>query len=161
MLSDAEPAQYLLRAPSPPLTQAPNLAITSASFQKFKDTLERQLACRTPLLDDVLTAIESRVQSLHEDLAVIRDSEDSSRYVYIVNIERRIKLSCSAPLSELISHYREDAGQLCFAISEALQLSLKTVEDDSGKSTTRAEVVCSSVLHRAVYTARQLYRPCC
>ena len=73
--------QYLFRPPPLPVTQASTPAIAAASFQKFKNTLEQQIACRTPLLDDVLSTIESLVQSLHEDVEVIKDDEGDPRCV--------------------------------------------------------------------------------
>ncbi|KAJ3555319.1 hypothetical protein NM688_g2642 [Phlebia brevispora] len=105
---DTHPVQYLFRASPLPPIQAPNLSSAKLAFQKFKDKLQSQISCRTPLLDDVLSAIEDGVKALHEDIAVTHED----------------KTAASPLVSELTLQYRQDTGQLCNSVSKALEASL-------------------------------------
>lgn len=80
-VADIQPVQYLFRTPSVPQVHAATLTATSASFDKFKADLQQQLTYRTPLLNDALSTIESRVQALHDEVQVIRAEGGSLRYI--------------------------------------------------------------------------------
>ena len=50
-----------------------------SSFRKYESALRYQVTGRTPLLDGVLKAIESRAEALHKDLRAVRKDEGDSR----------------------------------------------------------------------------------
>ncbi|TFY69985.1 hypothetical protein EVJ58_g108 [Rhodofomes roseus] len=68
--SDAQPVDYLFHAlPLPSISQTTiNASLTDAPFKRYKAGLHRQLHGRTPLLHDVLSAIEESSHSLEEHL---------------------------------------------------------------------------------------------
>lgn len=82
---DNHPVQYLFRPPPLPTSQNPSLSATKTSFQRFKSALQSQIACRTPLLDEVLSTIEDGIRYLHDDMDVVHDIKGVSRYVLSVS----------------------------------------------------------------------------
>ena len=74
------PVKYLFNAPHIPSTfeAGTNLSDASSSFWKYKSALQYQLSGRTPVLHEVLDALESRADALSKDMRAARrfDSED-------------------------------------------------------------------------------------
>ena len=80
-LTDARPVQYLFDAASlPSMNQmAASTSSNDASFQTYRNLLQRQIAGRTPVLDDVLSAAEKNIETLHKDFDTMKESEDDTR----------------------------------------------------------------------------------
>ncbi|KIP05345.1 hypothetical protein PHLGIDRAFT_128964 [Phlebiopsis gigantea 11061_1 CR5-6] len=108
---DAQPTRYLLQLPplsiSPP--SGPN---ASVPFQKYSNSLQQQIAGRTPLLQEVLDTVENRVQMLRDDLDTMHGQEEDTR----------------ALASQLVTDYRLDADALCKTLCDTLQSSLDDIE---------------------------------
>lgn len=52
---------------------------SESAFQTYRHLLQRQVAARTPLLDDVLGIVEERVLSLRKDLDTMQEASDDTR----------------------------------------------------------------------------------
>ncbi|EIM92224.1 uncharacterized protein STEHIDRAFT_89072 [Stereum hirsutum FP-91666 SS1] len=114
---DASPVSYLFQAPAvPSLYETSGSSGMAASFRKYEMSLHRQVAGRTPLLNDVLESVETRSAAIRKDLrAFSKKSEADSREL----------------ADQLISAYQPDADQLCVSIAEAVSTSVQQVGDDS------------------------------
>ncbi|KAI0031403.1 hypothetical protein K488DRAFT_79063 [Vararia minispora EC-137] len=98
----------------------------AASFQKYGDALRSQIAGRTPLLDKVLSTVESRSAALRQDLgSMISDGEGG----------------CG-----LLDMYRPDADEFLAAVLEAMSSSSEKFGDDA-ESTMRALAFLSRLAH--------------
>lgn len=66
----------------------------AASFRKYETALGRQVAGRTPLLNNVLESIETRAAVIHKDLRVFsKKNADDSRYDADVSLLRYQQLT--------------------------------------------------------------------
>ena len=83
---DAQPVDYLFHPlPLPSTSQAVvNPSLAGAPFKRYKAGLYRQLRGRTPLLDDVLNALEDSSSRLEEDLSAMHASDPEGRYVVTI-----------------------------------------------------------------------------
>ena len=79
--TDAHPVQYLFDAASlPSMNQITAIASSNgASFQAYRNLLQRQIAGRTPLLDDVLSTAEKNIETLRKDFDTMQGAEDDMR----------------------------------------------------------------------------------
>ncbi|KAL6310178.1 hypothetical protein BKA93DRAFT_814474 [Sparassis latifolia] len=115
---DTRPVEYLFKAPPSVLFSQSGLnpSLATASFQKYKHCLQRQLAGRTPLLDTVLTSAERDTRSLQLDLEVIGGFSENSP------MATRLAEDC-----------RPDAEALCMRVADTLEQTADDILDDTGK----------------------------
>lgn len=133
-VKDNRPVQYLFRPPPLPTAQNLTLSATKTSFKRFKSALQSQIACRTPLLDEVLSAIEDGIRYLHDDMDVVHDIKGDSRYVSSVSAWNMAHpFGPSSLVADLRTQYRRDTARLCDSISGALVTALEGLSDDTGK----------------------------
>ncbi|EKM48113.1 uncharacterized protein PHACADRAFT_189255, partial [Phanerochaete carnosa HHB-10118-sp] len=79
---DAQPVRYLLQAPPISLSSSHSGKSASASFRQYSNSLEQQISGRTPLLQDVLDTIETRIQALQHDLDTMRGRDEDTQCVW-------------------------------------------------------------------------------
>ncbi|KAH9932407.1 hypothetical protein B0H21DRAFT_780985 [Amylocystis lapponica] len=120
LLVYARPVEYLFQAPpTPSMFQASlNSSLAVVSFQKYKSALQRQVAGRTPLLDDVLNSAERHAQDLQEDLEAMQGDDDDSRTL----------------IARLVASYRPNAESLATEVANALRTTASDIVDDSESS---------------------------
>ncbi|GBE77732.1 hypothetical protein SCP_0106140 [Sparassis crispa] len=116
---DTRPVEYLFKAPPSVLFSQSGLnpSLATASFQKYKHSLQRQLAGRTPLLDTVLTSAERDTHSLQLDLEVIGGFSENSPMA-----------------TRLAEDYRPDAEALCMRVADTLEQTADDILDDTEPS---------------------------
>ncbi|TFY70549.1 hypothetical protein EVG20_g2465 [Dentipellis fragilis] len=117
---DASPVDYLFQAPPTPSNFESSIGVSkiTSSFKKYELALRRQVNGRTPLLDKVMTSIESRAESLRKDFHAIRKAEGGDQ----------------STLDWLSEVYRPDADQLCSAVVDNISTHIEQVADDSESS---------------------------
>ncbi|KAA1467989.1 hypothetical protein DENSPDRAFT_927011 [Dentipellis sp. KUC8613] len=114
---DASPVDHLFQAP-PTLSSfesSAGISTISSSFKKYESALRRQVNGRTPLLDKVMTSIESRAEALRKDFHAIRKAEGGDQ----------------STLDWLSEAYRPDADQLCSVVIDNISAHIEQVADDS------------------------------
>ena len=133
-IKDNRPAQYLFRSPPLPSIQTPNLLAAQTSFQRFKGALQNQIACRTPLLDGVVSTLEDGIKHLHDDMDVVCDIRGASRCISFV-FELVVSYSCefSSLVADLSDQFRRDIVLLCDAISRDLTTTVEDSYDSTGR----------------------------
>lgn len=55
-----------------------NISSTDRSFDAYRRLLQRQIAGRTPLLNDVLSSVERNIEALHIDLDSMKERSDDT-----------------------------------------------------------------------------------
>lgn len=56
-----------------------NISSTDRSFDAYRRLLQRQIAGRTPLLNDVLSSVERNIEALYIDLDTMKERSDDTR----------------------------------------------------------------------------------
>ena len=78
-----QPAEFLYQTPPiPSLPQAEvNPSLASASLDKYRHALRRQLSGRTPLLQKVLGVVEGQIKTLENELDCLEGADYCSELV--------------------------------------------------------------------------------
>ncbi|OBZ79452.1 hypothetical protein A0H81_01207 [Grifola frondosa] len=130
-IMDTRPVQYLFHAPpTPSFTKAGITAsLAAASFTRYKSTLRQQVIGRTPLLDAVLSILESRASVLQDDLISGKGDDQHTR----------------ALITRLSDAYRCDAEALCENICVALETAANDIADHDKESSIQSSVFISRI----------------
>ncbi|KAI0962021.1 hypothetical protein AcV7_000961 [Taiwanofungus camphoratus] len=111
---DTRPNDYMFQSlPIPLLSQNPSVA--TASFSRYKSALTRQLRGRTPLLEDVVHAVQDHANGLQEDLNAMQGDDEVTRIL----------------INRLSEMYRPDADALSMRVATALEDTASDIPDDS------------------------------
>ncbi|KIY51289.1 hypothetical protein FISHEDRAFT_37614 [Fistulina hepatica ATCC 64428] len=107
--ADTFPVQNLFEAPPVPTVSQTSIAPVKTSFNKYRNTLRRQLVGRTPLLDEILSTLETCAKALQDDLAHIVDNDLDT---------------LEALVAHLTQAYQPEADKLCTNVIDAMTSAL-------------------------------------
>ncbi|KAF8899004.1 hypothetical protein BD779DRAFT_52580 [Infundibulicybe gibba] len=110
--ADVTPTEFLFHSPLLPVLPKAGLTPLDTSFQKYKSELHRQLACRTPSIDNLLKILEDCAKALNQDFRLL----DSAQFNDCKVLTRRLKTA-----------YQPLAEHLCIEIIDILK-SASTAE---------------------------------
>ncbi|GJE85819.1 vacuolar protein sorting-associated family 51 protein [Phanerochaete sordida] len=114
---DAQPVRYMLQAPTITFSSHGGKS-PSLPFRQYSHSLEQQISGRTPLLQDVLNTVETRIQALRQDLDTMRGQDEDTQML----------------ASQLVEHYCNDADSMCNSICDALQAALDHLQEVSASA---------------------------
>ena len=104
--------------------------MVGAPFKRYKAGLRRQLRGRTPLLDDVLNALEESARRLEEDMSAMHASHPEGRYaVFTASCLSNLNSGPRTLVERLRAAYQPEAASLCSRICNILQPSEDVIGD--------------------------------